>query len=128
MPLRYMIYFISFNVLTQGAGMGCECCCHCFIRHVKTSSHRNKLLSQHPGLITPRHSCPGEQGERGVLFIVLPNFSINIRNIQKRCLLMVESAWPGLAIGSLLIKLLDCGAYHRRFFGQVTSVSVDSSV
>ena len=63
--LRYMIYFISFNVLTQGAGMGCECCCHCFIRHVKTSSHRNKLLSQPPGLITPRHSSPGEQGRRG---------------------------------------------------------------
>ena len=99
---RYMIYFISFNVLTQGAGMGCECCCHCFIRHVKTSSHRNKLLSQHPGLITPRHSSPGEQGERGVLFIDFPNFSINIHNIWRRHLnwLVVlrifanQTAWP----------------------------------
>ena len=61
------IWFTSLVLMywRKGAGMGCECCCHCFIRHVKTSSHRNKLLSQHPGLITPRIPARGSRGRRG---------------------------------------------------------------
>ena len=69
------IWFTSLVLMywRKGAGMGCECCCHCFIRHVKTSSHRNKLLSQHPGLITPRIPARGSRG-RGSVIHSVPQF------------------------------------------------------
>ena len=85
-----MIYFISFNVLTEGGWDGVRVLLSLLYPSCENIVPPYQAAITTPGAHNTPHSCPGEQGEeRGVLFIVFHNFNINIRSIRSAFSLIV---------------------------------------